>query len=413
MGKKDMLEEILGDYLNDVLKCVRCGFCNSVCPTSNASFSYKDSKTSRGRIVLLQAKYNGVLQMPIESDEFQELMDMCFGCRRCLEVCPASVRIPQVIWRAKSAGPMRLNKLLFANYGKFEKLGATFSSLSNLLVKSGFGRSILEAVAGIERRAPFPTFHGSSLEKYIRERQGSAGSRGRLAYFIDVFTNYHDVELGKKTVTLLEEMGYSVEAPRQREAGTLALECGALDNAIKIARFNVDSFYESVKRGARIITTSPAAYVALKIDYPELLGDEKSRIVADNTLDVIELLLNEHDGGFIDFAGHDGWDAVYHHSCFTKASHLTGHVKRLLDLAGYRLVEFEECCGVAGVWGLSKKHYEEAREIGSKLFAKIVQTGLPVFSQSETCRLQLRHHTGVEVKHPLEGVLDRIRVRRT
>ncbi|MEM3157083.1 MAG: 4Fe-4S dicluster domain-containing protein, partial [Nitrososphaerota archaeon] len=131
MKNMDALDELLGDYLNDVLKCVRCGFCNSVCPTSNTSFSYKDSKTSRGRIVLLQAKHYNVLGMTIGSEEFQELMDLCFGCRRCLEVCPAGVRIPQVIWRAKSAGSFKLSKIIFANYGLFEKLGSTFPSLSN------------------------------------------------------------------------------------------------------------------------------------------------------------------------------------------------------------------------------------------------------------------------------------------
>lgn len=409
MKNKDALDQLLGDYLNDVLKCVRCGFCNSVCPTSNTSFSYKDSKTSRGRIVLLQAKHYNVLGMTIGSEEFQELMDLCFGCRRCLEVCPAGVRIPQVIWRAKSAGSFKLSKIIFANYGLFEKLGSTFPSLSNTLIKSKLGRSLLEAMAGIKQEAPFPSFQDDTLERYIRERGVKSGSRGRLAYFIDVYTNYHEVELGKKAVQTLERLGYSVEAPRQREAGTLALECGALENAIKIARFNVDSFYEAVNRGAKIITTSPAAYVALKIDYPELLCDEKSRVVAENTLDMVELLLNEYDAGSIDFTDRDS-EAVYHHSCFTKASHLTNHVKRLLELAGYRLLELDECCGVAGVWGLSKKHYKESIEIGSKLFSKIDEARRPVFSQSETCRLQIRHHTKSVVMHPLEGVMDRIKL---
>lgn len=411
MSRENALYEVLGDYLNDVLKCVRCGFCNSVCPTSNASFSYKDSKTSRGRIVLLQAKYHGMLDMQIESKEFQELMDLCFGCRRCLEVCPAGVRIPQVIWRAKSAGPFKLSRPIFANYGLFEKLGATVPALSNTLIRSGLGRLLLEEIVGIKREAPFPSFQGGSLEKIIRERQYNSETRGRLAYFIDVYTNYHEVELGIKTVELLERLGYMVEAPRQKEAGTLALEYGALESAIKIARFNVDSFYDCVRRGAKVITTSPAAYLALKIDYPELLGDEKSRVVADNTIDMVELLLNEYDAGIVDFVGKGG-KAIYHHSCFTKASHLTSHVKRLLELAGYRLLEFDECCGVAGVWGLSKKHYEESREIGSKLFSKIRDSGQPVFSQSETCRLQIRHHTNSTVMHPLEGVIDKIKIQK-
>ncbi len=407
MFRQRTLDKVLNDYLYDVLKCVRCGFCNSVCPTSNISLSYRDSRTSRGRIVLLQAKHSSVLNLSIESNAIQELMDLCFGCRRCLEVCPAGVRIPQLIWRVKSSGPLRLNKFFYTYYGTFEKLGAMIPTLSNLLVKSNFGRTLLEQILDIDRNAPFPSFYGDSLEKYIKKHSSSNGDRGRLALFIDVFTNYHDVELGIRTVNLLQRLGYRVEAPPQMEAGTLALEFGALKRAVKIARFNIDSMYEFIKNDGKVITISPAAYVALKIDYPELLGDEKSRIVAENTIDIVDILLNEYDDGRIRFKG-PVENAVYHHSCFTKAARLTTSVKRLLELAGYKLTEFEECCGIAGIWGLIKKHHEASREIGNKLFTKIEHAQMPVFSQSETCRLQLKHYTNSRIMHPLEGVMDRI-----
>lgn len=231
--------------------------------------------------------------------------------------------------------------------------------------------------------------------------------RGRLAYFIDVFTNYHEVELGKRVVEALERLGYGVEAPEQREAGTLLLEEGALDEAEKVAKFNVEKLYEAVESGAKIITTSPAAYLALKQDYPELLGDGRARWVAEETIDVMELILREWEEGRIRFRK-SGEEAVYHHSCFTKASGLTKTIERALKAAGYQVKDVEECCGVAGIWGITRRHYEEALDVGSRLFTRLRRLNLPVFSQSETCRLQIRHKTGLHVEHPVEGLLREI-----
>ncbi|MCX8193119.1 MAG: 4Fe-4S dicluster domain-containing protein [Nitrososphaeria archaeon] len=405
MNEYKYSELMLDEYLEDVWKCIRCGFCNSVCPTSNTSFSYMSSKTSRGRIILLQAYFSGILRKPLRDRELQELLDYCFGCRRCLEVCPPGVRIPYMLWRAKHIGRRHnlLNKLLYSNYGSFEKLCSNFPSLSNNILRSRFGKILLELLVGIDRRIDFPEFHDVSLEKWIRKNRSSISGK-RLAYFIDVFTNYHEVGLGIEVVRLVEKLGYSVEVPDQREAGTLLLEAGMMDKAIKVAKENVESLYKYIMNGASILTSSPAAYIALKYDYPEILGDSKSKLVSEKTLDIIELLIKEYEDGRIRFNEKNSGRIIYHHSCFTKASGLTKHIKRLLTLAGYNLIEVEECCGIGGVWGMSKKHYNDSLDVGSNLFIKLRSLSSPVASQSETCRIQIRNNAKVRVEHPFSYI---------
>ena len=400
----DVLWEGLGEYSEDILRCIRCGFCNSVCPTSNASFSYMASKTSRGRLVMLQSILRKSSTINPLDREFRRLIDLCFGCRRCLEVCPAGVRIPQLMWRVRNlgGGDGRL-RLMLKHYGAIEKTASRIHRLSNLILRSRLGRRILQTLAGIDSRAPFPRF-SPPLESMIKQSPG----QGRpLAYFIDIFTNYHESRLGLRVAGFLERLGYSVYAPVQREAGTPLLEEGLLEEAKQVARFNVSSLLREVERGARILTSSPAAYLALKRDYPELLGDEDSRVVAENTVDVLEIIREEVDGGRIRFRGGRG-RLIYHSSCFSKATGMSGLIIGLLESAGYSVEVREECCGIAGMWGMMREHYEEALDVGSRLFSKIRGVDVPVVSQSETCRLQISHHAGVRTLHPFEVLLGSI-----
>ncbi|MEM4536410.1 MAG: 4Fe-4S dicluster domain-containing protein [Nitrososphaerota archaeon] len=412
MREKVKLEKKLGEYLEDVWKCIRCGFCNSVCPTSTISRAFMASLTSRGRLILLQAYFSNILDKSLSDEKIQELMEYCFGCRRCMEVCPPGVRIPNLIWRVKQFNRERsyLRRTILIRYGSMLKLLSSVSSLSNLLLHSYIGKLLLEVVAEISRDVDFPTFY-TSLEKWINKREKRQSHRGKLAYFIDVFTNYHEVDLGKKIVGLVENLGYVVVAPSQREAGTLLLEEGLIDEAYRIAKENTENLYSAIQDGARVLTSSPAAYLALKKDYPELLGDSKSRIVSENTIDIIELLLKEYEEDAIDFDKNPEAQIVYHHSCFTKASGLTKDIRRLLTSAGYTLKEIDRCCGIGGVWGMNKKHHSESIEIGLNLFNELKRMKLPIASQSETCRFQIRNNSSVEVRHPFSFIMDRVKIK--
>ena len=61
------------------------------------------------------------------------------------------------------------------------------------------------------------------------------------------------------------------------------------------------------------------------------------------------------------------------------------------------------CCGIAGTYGYKKEKYDIAMEVGSKLFEFIHQVEAPiVICDSETCRWQITHGTGLPAVHPAE-----------
>jgi glycerol-3-phosphate dehydrogenase subunit C len=61
------------------------------------------------------------------------------------------------------------------------------------------------------------------------------------------------------------------------------------------------------------------------------------------------------------------------------------------------------CCGVAGTYGLKREKYDIAMKVGANLFGQITaeRPDLAV-CDSETCRWQIEHATGVRTVHPLE-----------
>ena len=72
-------------------------------------------------------------------------------------------------------------------------------------------------------------------------------------------------------------------------------------------------------------------------------------------------------------------------------------------IPGVEVVESESlCCGVAGTYGLKKEKYDVAMEVGRNLFRQVrdLQPELAV-CDSETCRWQITHATGVPSVHPI------------
>ena len=73
-------------------------------------------------------------------------------------------------------------------------------------------------------------------------------------------------------------------------------------------------------------------------------------------------------------------------------------------IPGLEVVESDAtCCGVAGTYGLKKEKYGIAMDVGRRLFRQIAEDGSDEsVCDSETCRWQIEHATGVKSVHPVE-----------
>ncbi len=405
-NQERFLEDI-GSIQKHATRCIRCGFCNAVCPTSNVISAFKDSRTSRGRIILLQSLIEDAGNVDPYSSDFKDLIDLCYSCRRCVSVCPAGIPIPDLMSRTryaylkrKGAAALRLGNRIYANYGTFDRLGSAVAPLSNWALRRHAIRRLMEWTTHIDSRSRFPQFHAESFESWFTTRPNATRQK-KIVYFIDSYANYNNPALAKLVVALLEHLNYQVVFPPQKESGMPAIENGMLDKARKIARYNLSQLAPYARNGTQIVCSSPAASYLLKEGYGTILEDFDFPTVSHAVVDIAELLLEEYNQGKLNFSGKTPQHVSYHYCCLSKALSLGPITTRLLQAAGLDYDQIDECCGGAGVWGTFKENYEMSSEIAAKLRKK-VELGAMVLTESETCRLQIEAHSNAIVRFPLE-----------
>ena len=77
--------------MNEVYRCVHCGFCLPTCPTYLATGS--EGHSPRGRLYIIRA----VLERRAEPrGRALEYLDSCVYCLRCETACPSGVKYGQV-----------------------------------------------------------------------------------------------------------------------------------------------------------------------------------------------------------------------------------------------------------------------------------------------------------------------------
>jgi Fe-S oxidoreductase len=405
--------EDLGTIQTYAKRCIHCGFCNAVCPTSNVATAYKEARTSRGRVILLQSILQGIGTADPYTTDFKHLIDLCYSCRRCVTVCPAGIPIPDLMSHARYAyqkrkGPLELTlgRRIFANYGTFDRIGSMVGPLSNWMLRRRLVRKVMEWATHIDARALLPPFHAASFESWFK-KQPRTHREKKIVYYVDSYANFNNPSLGMTVFALLDHLGYEVLLPPQKESGMPAIEYGLLGKARSLARYNVRNLAPYAKQGIPIVCSSPAASYLLREGYGTFLEDEDWPIVSKSVIDMAELLMQEYEKGNLRFKTNHAEHVIYHYCCLSKALSLALITKQLLSAAGIQLDEVEDCCGGAGVWGTFKENYEMSSEIAAKLRAKI-EPNSTVLTESETCRLQIEQHVTREVHFPLELLAKRI-----
>ncbi len=91
------------EYVKKILQCVRCGKCRDICPVLDVlspGIPTWDIFGSRGRVKLAQGLEEK--KIPV-NDLLKEALFTCFFCNACVENCPSSVPVTDVIHRARSS----------------------------------------------------------------------------------------------------------------------------------------------------------------------------------------------------------------------------------------------------------------------------------------------------------------------
>jgi Fe-S oxidoreductase len=94
-----------------------------------------------------------------------------------------------------------------------------------------------------------------------------------------------------------------------------------------------------------------------------------------------------------------------HGHCHQKALVGTGPTERVLSLTGTTVTTVDSgCCGMAGLFGYEKGHYEISMKMGERRLFPTVRdaTGREVVAPGTSCREQILGGTGRRALHPAE-----------
>ncbi len=383
--------------------CVKCTICETYCPVSNVTALFPGPKYAGP-----QAERFRVSDEPSADSS----VNYCSGCGICTQVCPQGVHIAEINTQAKASygetHGVRVRDRILARPTLAGRLGTPAAPIANWSLRNRLLRLAIERVMGIHHRAPMPTFAGRTFQRWARKHSPPAAGR-RVAFFHGCGTNYYEPRLGEMTVALLEHNGIAVDVPKQDCCGLPLQSNGLFDDARGYVHRLAARLAPFAREGVDIVGTSTSCTLMLKREALEILGmedDEDLRAVSGRVFDICEYLLAMHERGELKTDFRPVPETVVYHAPCQQQGHGVG--KPALDLMALvpelQVVESEaSCCGVAGTYGLKREKYDIAMKVGAGLFSQIADAAPDrTVCDSETCRWQISHATGVASVHPVE-----------
>jgi glycerol-3-phosphate dehydrogenase subunit C len=396
--------DVLGDLMRASLDhCVKCTICETFCPVSNVTPLFPGPKYAGP-----QAERFRIDDEPSPDAS----LDYCSGCGICTQVCPQGVHIAEINTQAraelKATQGVKLRDRVLARPTLAGRLGTPVAPIANWSLRNRLLRRAIEKTVGIHHRAPMPRFAGRTFQRWARRHAAPAAQR-RVAFFHGCGTNYYEPRLGEMTVALLEHNGLAVEVPKQDCCGLPLQSNGRFDDARGYVHRLAARLAPYAREGVDIVATSTSCSLMLKREALEILGmsdDPDLRVVSERVFDICEYLLAMHERGELQTDFRPMPETVSYHAPCQQQGHGIG--KPALDLLALvpelRTIETgAACCGIAGTYGLKKEKYDIAMKVGAGLFAEIGEAAPDrAVCDSETCRWQIEHATGVPAVHPVE-----------
>ncbi|HEV3082578.1 MAG TPA: heterodisulfide reductase-related iron-sulfur binding cluster, partial [Gemmataceae bacterium] len=229
----------------------------------------------------------------------------------------------------------------------------------------------------------------------------------RVAYFVDVYANYNDPQIAEAVVAILHHNNIEVYVPPgQRGCGMAALAYGDVETARETAQHNLRIFAELARDGFAILCSEPTAALMLREDYPDLLDDPDTVLLADHVVELTGFLWDLHQQGGLrtDFRALP-ISLGHHVPCHLKALGRPPAGPALLALIPEITVHTIDvnCSGMAGTFGLKASAYETSLEVGRPMLDEL-RRPQAMFGSTEcsTCRLQMEEGSGKRTLHPAQ-----------
>src|SRR5260221_13205495 len=379
---------------------------------------------------------------PLRSSEMEIALSNCLSCKACTTECPSTVNM--ALLKAELLHPrhrrdgLPLRERLLGAVDMLGKLGCMMPGLANAALDWPWLRRWVARTLGITAKRPLPHYAAERFDHWFTRRVvGQASSlpaglpapvaeagkmpekagwkpapraprptRVWVLLWDDTFVRYHEPQIGRAAVAVLEAAGFEVALLKERRCcGRPAFSQGNLEEAERLGHHNLE-LLNAFAASTPILFLEASCYSMFAEDYREL-GLPGAGQVAERSFlfeQFIENLLSREPGA-LQFNHHPTSVAIHTH-CHAKSLLNPGFMVRLVArLPGRKPVLLEPgCCGMAGAFGMLESKYELSLKVAEPLVQRITAQppGTVVVASGTSCRHQIEHLTPVKPKHIAE-----------
>ncbi|MFB6499439.1 (Fe-S)-binding protein [Bacillus haynesii] len=405
----------------ELLNCMRCGFCLPSCPTYIES-GFQESHSPRGRIALMKAVVDGTVE---PDEDVERSLELCLGCRACEPVCPSGVNYGRLLEEArdiiqqnkKHAFPVKVLrravfKGLFPHQNRIRALTGMLgvyqrSGMQNVIRKSGLLRLLPDHLAKMEAVLPkVPDMKQLKKRPHLLPAIGER--KKRAAFFSGCLMDTLFLDTNTATIELLRLAGCEIIIPEQQTCcGALHGHSGEKSEAILLAKRNIQAFEDS---NADFIVTNAGGCGAFLKEYDHLLKDDSewreraasfTRKLKDFSSVLLELNFDQQSLELPQQI------VTYQDSCHLRNVMKTSAEPRRL-IRSIKGIEFKEmqnaesCCGSAGIYNIVESEMS-MKILDTKMEAAAATRAATIVTANPGCLLQMK--LGIE----RAGLTDRVR----
>ncbi|MBL5767191.1 glycolate oxidase [Heyndrickxia sporothermodurans] len=407
---------------DELLNCMRCGFCLPSCPTYIES-GFQEIHSPRGRIALMKAVKDGMIE---PDEDVERSLSLCLGCRACEPVCPSGVKYGHLLEEARDI--IQQNKKqkpivravrntvfegLFPHQNRMQSVTGLLgfyqrSGLQKVTRKIGFMKLFPESLATMEKVLPkVPTMKEmKNRPEYLPAEQTQAK---RVAFFTGCLMDTMFLETNNATLKLLQKAGCEIIIPKtQGCCGALHGHSGEKEKSIELAKRNIEAFEHT---NADYIITNAGGCGAFLIDYDHLLKNDpewypRAKAFKEKLKDITQILveLNFHKNNSLKLAEQI---ITYQDSCHLRNVMKTSEAPRVLLQsiigADYReMKDSDRCCGSAGIYNIVESEMS-MKILDSKMKNAKATKATTIVTANPGCLLQMK--LGIE----REGLTEQVR----
>jgi FAD/FMN-containing dehydrogenase/Fe-S oxidoreductase len=395
-----------------VHNCSGVGACRNadggvMCPSFKATGNEVDS--TRGRANILRLAMSGQMQFTDLTDKAaKDVLDLCLSCKACKTECPSNVDMSKL--------KAEVQQLHYDKYGASlkEKAPLYASSISkiiagplarivNPLINTSLVKFINKAMFGISPKRDLPLYATQSLASWHKP-EAHLKSENKVVLFADTYINYHETQVGKDVISLLNKCGYEVILADVGCCQRPRISNGFLKEAKKELNSLSERLYKYTSQGLHIITIEPSCTTALIDDLPDLIDDIKmATSIKEHVMPVESFLLrlvkeNKLNGKFVMKSS----KYMHHGHCHQKAVYSTKDTNALLSLAGADSKELDTgCCGMAGAFGYEAHHYDLSVTIANQKLVPSIKANkdCSIIANGYSCRHQVADLADAKASH--------------